>query len=245
VYSPAELNNLRARYAAMCTLASKHIGRVLRVIEDSRLLANTIVCFLSDHGIYLGERGLTGKGLIHADAFDCFPFHVELTRMCWSIYIPASLGPTSFVPGTRYRQVVQAPDLMPTLLDLCGIPAPETAEMEGSSLVPLLSGETPHGPRDVSITAWTLKTHHGPDTLYCRRPAVSDGEWTLLISEPPDPAPPKLYHVAEDGKQQNDVLAEHQEEARRLHRRLIQWLEDHGANASTLDRLSAARTGLG
>ena len=103
VYSSAELKNLKARYAAMCTLVSKHIGRVLRVIEDSGLLENTIVCFLSDHGIYLGERGLTGKSLIHADAFDCFPFHIELTRMCWMMYIPASLELKSVRPGTRYR----------------------------------------------------------------------------------------------------------------------------------------------
>ena len=116
--------------------------------------------------------------------------------------------------------------------------------MEGSSLVPLLCGETSEGPRDVSITTWTLKTHHGPDVLYCRRPTVTDGEWTLLISEAPDPGPPRLYHVADDETQQCNVLSEHGEEARYLHRRMINWLEKHGANASTLDRLSAARVGL-
>lgn len=244
VYSPAELRNLQARYAAMCTLTSKHIGRVLRVIEDGALLENTIIVFLSDHGMYLGERGLTGKSLIRADASDSFPFHVELARMCFTMYLPPSLGLRSFLPGTRYRQVVQAPDLLPTLLDLCGIASPEGLDIEGSSLLPLLCGETSEGPRDVSITTWTLKTHHNPDLLYCRRPTVTDGEWTLLVSEPPDPAPPKLYHVAEDGTQQHNLWPERRDEARRLHRRMIQWLERHGANASTLDRLSAARVGL-
>jgi arylsulfatase A-like enzyme len=160
------------------------------------------------------------------------------------MYIPASLGLRSFVPGTRYRQVVQAPDLLPTLLDLCGIAPPEDLDIEGSSLVPLLCGDTSEGPRDVSMTAWTLKTHHGPGLLYCRRPTVTDGEWTLVVSEPPDPQPPRLYHVADDETQQCDVLSEHREEARRLHRRMVQWLEGHGANASTVDRLSAAGVGV-
>jgi len=243
VYSPAELRNMQARYAAMCTLVSKHLGRVLRVIEDSGLLENTIVCFLSDHGIYLGERGLTGKSLIHAEAFDCFPFHLELARMCWSMYIPPSLGLKS-AGGRRYRQVVQAPDLMPTLLDLCGIPLPEGVKVEGSSLVPLLRGETSEGPREVSITTWTLKTHHGLGVLRCRRPTVTDGEWMLLLSEPPDPGPPKLYHIAEDGGEECNVFSEHREIAQHLHRRMIEWLRDHGADASTLDRLSAAEVGI-
>lgn len=241
VYSAAELRNMQARYAAMCTLVSKHLGRVLRVIEDSGLLENTIVCFLSDHGIYLGERGLTGKSLIHTEAFDCFPFHVELARMCWSMYIPSSLGLQS-AGGKWYRQVVQAPDLMPTLLDLCGVPLPEG--VEGSSLAPLLRGEVSEGPREVSITTWTLKTHHGLGVLHCRRPTVTDGEWTLLLSEPPDPGPPKLYHIAEDEREERDVFSEHREVAQHLHRRMMEWLRDHGADASTLDRLSAARVGL-
>jgi arylsulfatase A-like enzyme len=244
VYSTEELKNMGARYAAMCTLTSKHIGRVLRVIEDSGLLEDTIIVFLSDHGIYLGERGLAGKSLIHAEAVDCFPFHVELTRMCWSMYIPEMLGLRSFAPGTRYRQVIQAPDLLPTLLDLCGIPLPQELTIEGSSLVPLLRGDTSQGPRDISMTAWSLKTHHDPDVVYCRRPTVTDGVWTLLLNGPPDPKPPRLYHVMNDDTQQRDVLSEHREEAHRLHRQMIEWLESHGAKDHTLARLSSARVGL-
>lgn len=50
--------------------------------------------------------------------------------MYWSMYIPASLELRPFVPGTRYRQVVQVPDLLPTLLDLCGIATPEGLDIE-------------------------------------------------------------------------------------------------------------------
>jgi arylsulfatase A-like enzyme len=243
VYASDELRNMQARYAAMCTLASKHIGRVLRVVEDTGLLENTVVCFLSDHGIYLGERGRTGKSLITADEFDTFPFYRELTDVCWSMHLPPSLG--KFVPaGTSLPQVVQAPDLMPTLLDLCGVPVPDNAAIEGASLTPLLRGESNAAPRDISISTWSIHSPRENAMLYCRRPTVTDGEWTLFLSEPPLPAPPLLYHIVSDPNQEHDVMAQHRPEAQRLHRTMLEWLRLHEANAATLERLSAPNVGL-
>jgi arylsulfatase A-like enzyme len=244
VYAPEELANLRARYAAMCTLLSKSAGRVLRLIEDTGLRENSVVVFLSDHGIYLGEHGLTGKSLIRPDAFDIFPFHPEIARLCWSISVPPSLPLSAARPGTRLPQLIQAPDLMPTLLDLCGIRAPAEAKIEGKSLVPLLRGETQDSPRPISVTASTTGTNHAPGLLHCRRPAVTDGEWTLILREPPDPAPPLLFHTRQDPAHRRDLFREQRSEAERLHAAMLDFLRAYPAPQAALDRLAAGNCGL-
>ncbi len=239
VYTKAELEDLRARYTAMCTLLSKSVGRIFRLIEDTGLLENTIVLFMSDHGMYLGEHGRTGKSLINPRQFDCFPFYREITNICWSMHIPPSLKLKPLPRETRLNPVVQAPDLMPTILELCGVAAPKEAEIEGVSLVPLLTGKTTEGPREVSIAAG----HMGSGRA-CRKPTVTDGRWTLLIGEPPDPTSPELYDNLADPSQQHNVIGSHRGEAERLHRKLLEWLKTHGADAPTFNRLSAKNAGL-
>lgn len=238
-YDDDELMNLQARYAAQCTLLSKSVGTVFRLLDDTGLLENTIVVFMSDHGIYLGERGRTGKSLINPESFDAFPFHRELANICWSMYIPPSLGIKTLPAGTRLKQVVQPPDLMPTLLELCGIEPDDEMDMEGASLVPLLTGQSETPPRDVSVTTWHMNLE-----MPCRMPTVTDGQWTLLLHEPPDAEPPKLYHVERDPKQEHDVFGEHTDEAIRLHALMLDWLKAHGSSDDALSQLSAQEVGL-
>lgn len=238
VYEPDELDNLRARYLGMCTLVSKHVGRLFRLIEDTGLLNNTVVVFMSDHGMYLGERGRTGKTLIKPGVNDCFPFHRELARICWSMHFPPGLGIDNV---RRLPQVIQAPDLMPTVLELCGIEVPQC--VEGASLVPLLRGETSDPPREINVTASTCHVAGQEGRVHCRMPAVTDGEWTLLLSEPPLPQPPHLYHQT-DPTEQHDLFAEHPDEARRLHAKMIEWLRAHDAPPEALERLSERNTGV-
>ena len=245
VYSKEELENLRARYAAMCTLLSKNVGRIFRLIEDTGLFDNSIVLFLSDHGMYLGEHGLTGKSLIHESANDVYPFHPEVARICWSMSIPSVLDAKASKTGARFSQLIQAPDLMPTILDLCGIEVPEKARLEGMSLVPLLRGQTDASPRGMAMTASTTRTHHQRDLLHCRHPALTDGEWTLILREPPEPGPPLLYNTGNDPSHKNDLFSEGRDEAGRLHKMMLDFLRDHEATPATLDRLSAENVGLG
>jgi len=227
-YSAEELQNMRARYAGEVTLVSKNIGRLLRMMGDMGILDHTIVTILSDHGTYIGERGRTGKSLIAPDKFDAFPQHTELSHLVWMMKVPGA-------EPRRLNYVVQPPDLLPTLLDLCGLP--KSKGIEGVSLEPLLrGGETPQGTR-IAISAWTMPTHHSEGLMHCRRPAVTDGEWTLILQEPPDPAPAELYHVSEDPKEENDLLKERPKEALRLHSEMLSWLANKGAPQQALERL--------
>lgn len=239
-YSAGELGNLRAHYEAMCTLLSRQVGRVLRTIEDAGLLDNSVVLFMSDHGLYLGERGRTGKSEIRPGFADAFPFYSEVSRICWSMHVPPSLGLDVRPPGTRDAALVQAPDLLPTVLELCGIDLPQGTPIEGRSLVPWLTGEPDQPLREIAITTSTGGVH-------CRRPTVTDGQWTLVLCEPAGGRPgekPRLYHVADDPVERVDVFAQHRGEARRLHTAMLAWLTAHDAPIEAIERLSAAHCGL-
>lgn len=240
VYAPDELRNLQARYAAMCTQTSKHLGKVIRTIADSGLLANSIVVLMSDHGTYLGERGRTGKSLIAPGQNDCFPFHREIADIVWTMHLPAELGARP--SGTRLSQPIQAPDLLPTVCDLCGLETP--ASVEGTSLAPLLRGESDAPPRPIAVTASCCGTSHATGMFPSRRPTVTDGEWTLLLAEPPAPEPPRLYHTAVDPGETTNVIDQHPDQALRLHAAMLEWLTAHDLPAPARERLSAENVGL-
>ena len=245
LYEPDELANLQARYASQCTVLSKNFGRIFRLIDDTGLADNTIVVFLSDHGIYLGEHNLTGKSLINETTWDVAPFHPEVARNCFTMHVPQSMRRKGVDPGARLPQLAQAPDLLPTLLEFAGIDPPSGSEIEGVSLAPIIRGETTESPRETSVTAWTAPTHlTDRELVFCRRPMVTDGEWSLLLFDPPAPETPQLYHTATDPDHEHDLVDAHGEEATRLHGALIEFLRTHDATPDVLERLSAENVGL-
>ena len=54
------LQRVRVLYAAEITFADEWIGRLLNKLDDERLLDETVIYFMSDHGLTLGEHGVIG-----------------------------------------------------------------------------------------------------------------------------------------------------------------------------------------
>ncbi|MGB1814834.1 MAG: sulfatase [Rubripirellula sp.] len=107
-------------YYACNSFVDAQIGRLLDALEENDLVENTIVVFWSDHGYFLGEKGLWYK----RKAFE------RSARM------PLIISAPGMERGTQTQKPVELLDLYPTLADLCGLKAPET--LEGKSLKPLL-----------------------------------------------------------------------------------------------------------
>lgn len=107
-------------YYACNSFVDAQIGRLLDALEENDLVENTIVIFWSDHGYFLGEKGLWYK----RKAFE------RSARMPLIISAPGITG------GTKSKKPVELLDLYPTLADLCGLKPPST--LEGQSLKPLL-----------------------------------------------------------------------------------------------------------
>ena len=93
----------------MVTHVDAEVGRVLDALERTGKLDDTIIVFISDHGDMMGDHGMIWKSF--------FTF-----RGCINIpYLVAAPGK----PGGRSSDaLVSQIDLMPGVLDLCGVPMP-------------------------------------------------------------------------------------------------------------------------
>jgi arylsulfatase A-like enzyme len=122
---PAGMNlrDLHALYYGQVTAVDDWVGRVLKSLADLGLDKDTIVLFSSDHGDLLGSHQLFNKNQ-HYDE---------------SIRVPLLMRwPGRIKPAAQDRQIISQVDLMPTLLDLCGVKIPPT--VQGLSLAPVLLG---------------------------------------------------------------------------------------------------------
>ncbi len=98
-----------------------NVGRVLKYLDDEGLAKNTIVVYMSDQGVYLGEHGLYDKRFMYEESF----------RTPILIRFPQAIP--------QHRQIdeyVLNLDVAPTLLNLAGVAIP--ADMQGESMKPLL-----------------------------------------------------------------------------------------------------------
>jgi arylsulfatase A-like enzyme len=102
------------------------VGKLLDFLDREGVFANTLVVYSSDQGFFLGEHGWFDKRWIFEESLRT-PL---LAR--WPDVTP---------PGSATDAIVSNVDFAATFLDAAGLPIPE--DMQGQSLVPLLTGETP------------------------------------------------------------------------------------------------------
>ena len=112
-------------YYAMISEVDDYVGRILNYLDTSGLAENTVVVFTSDHGEWLGtQNGRFGKGY---PADDC------VSRVPFLLRVPLPLQAVKNAAPRPVSTIVEAVDLVPTLLDLGGIPLPP--HLQGRSLL--------------------------------------------------------------------------------------------------------------
>jgi choline-sulfatase len=57
-----------AAYFGLCSFQDHNVGRIMKVVEDNNLAANTRIVYTSDHGEILGKRGMWGKSTLYDEA---------------------------------------------------------------------------------------------------------------------------------------------------------------------------------
>lgn len=110
-------------YYACVSYSDVQIGRVLDELERLGLAKNTIVVLWGDHGYNLREHGLWNK-------------HCNFET---SLHIPLIIRDPRMEGGKEIRTIVETIDLYPSLIELAGLPLPESkGQLEGESLVSLM-----------------------------------------------------------------------------------------------------------
>jgi arylsulfatase A-like enzyme len=118
-------------YLGTIRAVDENVGRVLDYLEANNLMDNTLIVYTSDQGFYLGEHGWFDKRFVYDESFKT-PLLVA-----W---------PGKIAPKSTSTTMVQNLDYAQTFLEAAGIPAP--ADMQGESLLPLLTGNPEAWTRD-------------------------------------------------------------------------------------------------
>lgn len=129
-YSPPE--PYRSRYSTEpydgeVAYADAQAGWLIDRLREGDRVSDALVIVASDHGEGLGEHGEPTHGT--------FAYNSTL-RVPLILWLPGRIQPATFAPPARLV------DVMPTLLDLIGLPAPPG--LDGRSLRAAFSGETPY-----------------------------------------------------------------------------------------------------
>ena len=171
--APGSIEGLRARYDHGVAYVDGALGHALEILDQAGLLKDAVVMVTSDHGEGFLEHGRLQHGYA--------PFE-EVARVPLVVRLPEALG---FVPAT-VSQPVGLIDVMPTLLDLAGLPPTEPGD-RGRSLVPAMRGlRLP--PRPIYAETSGIRGLRTTDTKLLRYP---DGraEYYDLSSDPGERQP--------------------------------------------------------
>ncbi len=213
-YSTDEIEGIRALYAGEVRMVDRWLGRFLDTLDGAGLAENTVVVFLSDHGIFLGEQNLIGKaGKARKDVFGWPPYRT-IGHLPFFVRAPG-------LAAGRTDAFVHPGDIAPTVLELSGLPVPD--HMTTKSLAPVLEGKQ-GSIRDLAITSWSYRgwgAHHPS--------CIRDHEWSMIWWR--TGIPPRLHHLPTDPGEERDVYLEHPRVARDLHGRYLETLKEIGCPA--------------
>jgi len=156
---PEEREYLQAMYDGDIAMTDSRLGDWLEELRADGTLDRSLLIFLSDHGESLGDHRCIGHTLMWE----------EQLRVPLLIRFPGGR-----FAGMRCGEPVMLVDVLPTILDYLGLPAPPG--IQGQSLLPVLRGET----------SWTKEGEEDRMRIseHSGRTAVRfDGRWKIVFLE--------------------------------------------------------------
>ena len=181
-----QIQQVRELYAGELTYIDAWIGRLLNLLDDLGLADSTVVYYLSDHGILLGEHGLMGKAnSMLGKEIHSVPYMIR--------------HPEGKRAGETSDYFVSTHDVAPTILSFQGLTVP--GRMDGEDLTVMFDGaEPPERPY------WT--------TAYADQVAAGDGRWLLIADNQGEEK--RLFDTEEDPDEEKDVAVDNPDVVNRL-----------------------------
>ncbi len=151
--TPEAIRRELALYYGMITHMDAQIGRIFEALETTDAWDETIIVFLSDHGLSIGSHGLLGKQNMYDH----------------SMRSPVIFRGPGIPADRRIDSLCYLMDIAPTLFDLTGVEPPETVSAQSMAGVVRGDSETQASGRDAIMTAYKDVQR-----------AAFDGRWKLI-----------------------------------------------------------------
>jgi arylsulfatase A-like enzyme len=189
-----DLQHIRAALA-MCENIDWNVGRILKRLDQLEIADNTIVAYFCDNGPngtrwngdMKGRKGSTDEGGVRSPMLIRWPAGIRA--------------------GRQVLEIGGAIDLLPTLADLAGIPVASVKDLDGKSLKPLLTGDTPTWPDRMIFSHWN------------KRVSVRTRQHRLDTNG-------ELFDLSTDPGQRDDISEKHPEITSRLRKAVADFREN-------------------
>ena len=195
---PLDLRHVVALYDGEIAYTDSYVGRLLAELERLNLWDNTMVVLTSDHGDEFFEHGQKG----HRKNLFGTTLNVPLI-IKW---------PARSSPATRVDVPVSLVDVVPTILEVTGLPPLEWTR--GTELLSLIDGSP-------SAVRYRFAS------LFDRLKAVVGGDLKLISRWSPTAQHgerPQLFDLRHDPNERNNLAADREDARTRLSHAQSQWL---------------------
>lgn len=171
------------------------IGRVLNELRQKDVLEKTLIVIVGDHGESLGQ---------HQERTHGFFIYETTTSVPLIIHFPSSkLG------GIKINECVETIDIMPTLLQILGLPIPQ--EVQGKSLLPLIMKKNYREEQLAYSESYFPRYHFGWSELMSLR----DSRYKYIRAPRPE-----LYDIVNDPNEVTNLFSQKIEIAKKFKQKL-------------------------
>lgn len=193
-----------ASFFGMIANLDENVGRLEDMLRATGLRDNTILIFMTDNGgtagVNLYNAGMRGQKITLWDGGHRVP--------CFWRWPQGGVG-----GGKDVGELTEVQDVLPTLIDLCGLAPPPGTQFDGVSLSRLLRGQSRSLPDRMLVVQFSRMNVGRPQWGDA---AVLWRKWRLIGNR-------RLYDVATDPAQERDVSGEHPEIAARMREHYEKW----------------------
>ena len=204
----------RANFYGMITNIDDNVARLREKLRDLGIEENTLLIWMTDNGSAEGcsldsdqfVREGYNSGMRGRKGSEYEGGHRTPVFMYW----PAM----GFTEGRDVERLTANVDLLPTLIDFCELKEPEDVTFNGTSIKPLLMGETDNWPDRVIVT----DSQRVEYPIKWRKSATMTNRWRLINGV-------ELYDILADPGQENDIAKGFPEVVRELREHYEEWWE--------------------
>ncbi len=193
-----------ASFFGMIANIDENVGKLEAMLRESGLRENTILVFMTDNGgtagVEVHNAGMRGRKIGLYEGGHRVP--------CFIRWPGGPLRP----PGD-VSELTECQDLLPTLIDLCGLKSPPGASFDGVSLAKLLRGEEERLADRMLVVQFSRMNSPRPKKGDA---AVLWQRWRLVGDK-------ELYDLGADPGQKSDVAAVHSEIATKMRAHYESW----------------------
>jgi len=209
-----------ANFFGMIANIDHNVGELRKWLDEKGLSENTIFIFTTDNGtasgraVYLG--GMRGAKGSEYDGGHRVPFFIHWPK-------------GGYGGGHKVNQITAHVDVVPTMINLCGIPSPKGVKFDGVSIKPLLDVA---GKKEIEWPNRILVTDNQrvKDPIKWKQTAVMSNRWRLINEK-------ELYEIKKDPEQKKNVFKEHPEAVARLTKFYDAWWNELEPTFATAARV--------